>query len=172
MDLVWNHWTERTTEKRPYATDNDEEEERHVLRSTYQRFSAASMLFIAGCFGTATGLFMRSQYVLAMGILPKSSGVERSVFLQTYRTGQHQGFRIPMSKTQLGPGKKPRELVLAVQGKAYPWYLPFEKDVVINGTKMSPHDATRTITETWGTKYIDRKLLKVANAKPQRNNTQ
>lgn len=161
MDLAWNHWRESKPikVKKHYATDDgSDEEERYELRSTYQRFSAASLLFVTGCTTAAFALLLRSQYVIAMGILPKTLTTERSVFVQTYRTGDHQGFRIPMQESKLIPGKNPDQLTLNVEGRTYSWALPLDADARIHGEKLDVKEARRRIIADWGSKYISKEL--------------
>ncbi|KAF9028129.1 hypothetical protein BDZ89DRAFT_1066283 [Hymenopellis radicata] len=153
MDLAWNHWREN------YATDDgSDEEERYELRSTYSRFSAASLLFVTGCTTAAFALLLRSQFVIAMGILPKTLTTERSVFVQTYRTGERQGFRIPIQESKLIPGKKPDQLILNVEGRIYSWALPLDADARIHGEKLDVKEARRRIIADWGSKYISKEL--------------
>ncbi|KAK0186663.1 hypothetical protein F5146DRAFT_1004741 [Armillaria mellea] len=162
MDLVWNNWTKISTEKPAYATDNDDDDDdekdhtHRVLRSTWERFSVAALVFLAGCVTTAVVMQMRSSYILAFDILADHG--QRNLFLQTIRTGPTKGLSVPFNRAYLLPGRSKTEFMIRVDGKPTRWYIPLDDNCFIDGKKVSPQEGRATITSAWGSKRVSQEI--------------
>ncbi|KIY65841.1 hypothetical protein CYLTODRAFT_491985 [Cylindrobasidium torrendii FP15055 ss-10] len=160
MDLVWRYWSEPTTVEASYGLDEEEEQsQRYVLRSTYQRFSAASLVFFAGAYAATILASMRSKYVLGFHITPNGLG-GRAVFLQTYKTGMLHGYHIPLQECYLAPNtaNKTPSLLLEVEGVRFPWHITPD-NAQINGQDVkNPLQVKDAIVRAWGTQNLDPEL--------------
>ncbi|KAG7439834.1 uncharacterized protein BT62DRAFT_689630 [Guyanagaster necrorhizus] len=161
MDLVWNNWTKLSTEKPAYATDDDDDDDEkdrthRILRSTWERFSVAALVFLSGCVTTAVVMQMRSSYVLTFDILADHG--QRNLFLQTIRTGPAKGLSFPFNKAYLLPGRSKTEFMIRVDGKPTWWYISLDDNCFIAGKKVSPQEARATIASTWGSKRVSQEI--------------